>query len=80
MLRQALPVVQDEARDVTVAAMVQAAFESDLHCEDDGTSSSAAVTTLAAAQSCTSNSDCIVVMSMVATDALVQVQVLLCVG
>ena len=77
--------MQDEARDVAVAAMMQAAFESDLHSSVDSTNSSfrteircnitsADAVSLAAAPSCSSGSDSIIVMSMVATDALVQVQ------
>ena len=66
--------MQDEARDVAVAAMMLAAFESDLHSAVDSTNISAGAMSSAAFQSCSSSSDSIIVMSMVATDALVQVQ------
>ncbi len=63
-----LPAVQDKARDVAVDAMIQAAFESDINFTHGVASS--IVSTDAVPDN---RSDAIVVMSMLATDALIQV-------
>jgi hypothetical protein len=68
LLLQVLPAVQDKARDVAVDAMIKAAFESDINFTH--TVASSIVSTDAAPDS---RSDAIVVMSMLATDALIQV-------
>ena len=83
MLLQLLPPVQDEARDAAVAAMAQAAFESVAHmglqdgfCSSVATSGISSSSISSSSSSCSnssSSSDAILIMSMVATDALMQV-------
>lgn len=73
---QALPNVQDKTRDVAVEFMIETAFESYSRCPLGGCSSGISASIDASANRSGRsgmNSDAIVVMSMLATDALIQV-------